>query len=130
MENESFHFTDSKVVIRLRDRVCDSPEELLSSQLFYRVLYRCIADLSRKGSHLLEVFGHSNVSEHDIRLLIETIRYLSILPGDQVMKLVSGSLVSMLNRYLESSGQSSVSRQNCNGNRIFSCRIEVRNRCG
>ena len=91
MDNESFHFTDSKVVIRLRDRVCDSPEELLSSQLFYRVLYRCIADLSRKDSHLLDIFGHTKVSEQDIRLLIETIRYLAILPADQVVKIVSGS---------------------------------------
>ncbi|HEY3345863.1 MAG TPA: hypothetical protein VGJ97_13095 [Anaerolineaceae bacterium] len=91
MENESFHFTDGKVVIRLRDRVCDTPEELLSSQLFYRVLYRCIADLSRKDSHLLGIFGHANVSEQDIRLLIETVRYLAILPAEQVIKLVAGS---------------------------------------
>jgi len=91
MQNESFSMIDGKVVIRLKDRVCDTPEELLTSQLFYRVLQRCVADLSRKNGRLLDIFDHEELTRRDMRLLVDTFRYLAKLPAELVPKVVPGS---------------------------------------
>ena len=45
MDNSSFQMIDGKVIIRIKDRICDNADELLSSELFLRVLNRCISDL-------------------------------------------------------------------------------------
>jgi len=37
MENSSFQMIDGKVIIRIKDRICDNADELLSSELFLRV---------------------------------------------------------------------------------------------
>ena len=52
-----FRFVDNKVIMLLRDRVCETPEELISSQLFLEVLTRFIHDLKQKRSPLLQIFG-------------------------------------------------------------------------
>ncbi len=91
MGTESFSMVDGKVVIRLTDQVCDTSERLLTSQLFYRVLYRCISDLSRKNSSLMEIFDHDEITGSDIHLLIDTLRYLAKLPADLIPKIVPGS---------------------------------------
>ena len=42
MESTSFQTMDGKIVLRLQDRVCDTPEELLSSEQFQRILNQFI----------------------------------------------------------------------------------------
>jgi len=91
MESGTYRFFNGKVIIRLRDRVCDTAEKLLSSPLFGEILKRGIKDLSRRNSRLLHVFDHREISDGDIRLLLETLKYLTKIPGEHVMKIVPGS---------------------------------------
>jgi hypothetical protein len=91
MENSSYQIFDGKIVIRLRDRICDNAEELFSSEIFIRILNQAILDLSRRNSKLLGIFEHSDISEKDIQLLVDTLNYLTRLQALQAQKLVEGS---------------------------------------
>ena len=91
MENSSFQMIDGKVIIRIKDRLCDNADELLSSELFLRVFNRCISDLEHRNSRLLGIFENKNITERDIQLLLEALHFLTRLPGDLVPKVVDGS---------------------------------------
>jgi len=91
LENISFQLIGEKVIIRLKDRVCDNADELLSSELFSRVLERCIKDLSKRNSKLLDIFDHEVISQEDINLLVESLHFLTRLPANLVPKVVTGS---------------------------------------
>ncbi len=91
MEIGNYKLFDGKVIIRLKDRVCDNPDELLSSNLFRAILKRCIAELTRKDSRLLNIFEHRPIREEDIQRLIETLHYLTKLTGEMVPRVVPDS---------------------------------------
>jgi hypothetical protein len=91
VDDPSYQINDGKVIIRLRDRICDTSEELLSSGLFAGILNLCIADLSKKNSKLLGIFASREITAHDISLLIETFKFLIRLPSELVPKVVPGS---------------------------------------
>jgi hypothetical protein len=91
MQNGSYRIFKDKVVIRIKDRVCDTPTELLSSKLFLQILTQSIATLSRRNSRLLDIFDNDEIDGEDIRLLIETLIYLTKLPGEMVPRVVKGS---------------------------------------
>ena len=91
MENYgSAKFVDNKVVLRLKDRICETPEELLTSTLFYDIVERYIRNLKKKDSRLLAVFGKdaSKIVNHDIRKLIEVFRVLEKMGLASVPKLI------------------------------------------
>lgn len=83
---------EKKVIIKVKDRVCDTPEELLSSDLFARILKMAIKDLTRRNSILLDIFTNKNdITDKDIKLLIDTLIYASKMPIDLVVNVVKGS---------------------------------------
>lgn len=91
MQNGSYRIFKDKVVIRVKDRLCDTPTELLSSKLFLNILTHSITSLTHRNSRLLGIFDHKEINGDDIRLLIETLIYLTKLPGDLVPRVVQGS---------------------------------------
>lgn len=91
MENTSYQLFDGKVIIRLRDRCCEHAEELLTSELFLVILKRCIDDLTKRESNLLNFFDHKEITPQDYRLLIKTFQFLTKLPAELVMKVLPGS---------------------------------------
>ena len=91
MENGSFHFFPDKFVLRVRNRVCNSSEELLNSEPFEAFFHAYLGSLKRHDSILLKVFPKVEFDEDDICRLKETLYYLNSLPADKVMKLVEGS---------------------------------------
>ena len=48
-----------KVILNINRRICETPEELLSSELFYEILGRFIERLSKRDSTLLNIFRNS-----------------------------------------------------------------------
>lgn len=76
---------DRKIVIRVKDRVCETPEELVGSELFERVLKIMITELGKRQSRLLDIFNDKqHITAEDITILIETIRALIKIPIRQV----------------------------------------------
>jgi hypothetical protein len=84
---------NNKVIIRIRDRLCESPEELIGSRLFRDTLILAIKRLEKKGSRLLAVFPGGDVDENMTSILIATIGELQRQPRKNVVKVVDGAEV-------------------------------------
>ena len=86
----SFRFVNRKVIIFLRDRVCETPEELMSSELFHEVVTRFVNDLKQKQSPLLQIFGQQNheIKHTDIQELIQVFQVLGKMILETVPKLI------------------------------------------
>ncbi len=89
----TFRFVQNKVIIQLRDRVCETSEELLESGLFSEIAVRYINSLKRKDATLLHVFGKkaAEIDNSDIQVLIRILKILSKMPLAAVPKLVESS---------------------------------------
>jgi hypothetical protein len=106
--NGTHKFVDRKVIIRIRDRVCESSEELFASELFLELLHREVTALKKKESPLLGIFGKpaSEINDADETLLVDVLKILSKLELDCVLPLVpeAESIVSdpfLLNAFTE-----------------------------
>ena len=101
MENGSFRTIDDQVIMRLRDRICDTSERMLTSDLFLRVLKQYIAGLSKKQSRLLNIFPNPRIiTDEDIHTLVDALRYLIKLPVDLIPRVIPGSEVLFANKEL------------------------------
>jgi hypothetical protein len=89
----TFTFANKKIIIRLRDRVCENSDELLSSDLFYEVTRRCVNDLKRRRSPLLQLFGTppNEIQDADVLLLVQALQVLGKMNIDAVTKLIERS---------------------------------------
>jgi len=106
MENGSFHFFPEKFILRVHNRLCNSSEELLTSDPFVAFYHAYLGSLKRHQSKLLDIFPEKEFSEDQIILLKETLYYLNSLPAEKVKKLVDGSDVffrdpMLLNEFVE-----------------------------
>jgi len=88
MNPSSYQIFDGKIILRVRDHLCDSPEELITSQLFRELLNITIGDLSHRGSRLMNIFENRPVTQADIQVLVDTLFYLIKLPSDLVTRVV------------------------------------------
>jgi len=86
----TYKFVDRKVILRIRDRICETPEELLSSVLFREVITRFVRSLKRRDSPLLALFAKGDcdeITDQDIDDLVATFHLLARIPGAWVEKL-------------------------------------------
>jgi len=92
MENGSYQFYGDKLVIRIRNRVCDTVEELISSEIFMDLLSKYVRSLFRKQSRLLRVFkNEEKVTSQELQTMQKTLVMLSKLPADQAKLLIPES---------------------------------------
>jgi hypothetical protein len=109
MRNQTtFKFVGKKVIIRLRDRVCEDADELLSSVLFYELIKRFVSKLKDKQSPLLQLFGIpvQEIQDADIQKLIMVFQILGKMKIEAVPKLLDGGDrfildPSLLQRFVE-----------------------------
>jgi len=97
----AYRFVDNKIIIRIRDRVCESADELLSSPLFNEVLERYVNLLVRQDSPILCMFSTepAHIAEADIQAISQAIRLVARVQLDWAVKLASDS------RFVESPRQ-------------------------
>jgi len=100
MENGSFHFYPDKIILRVRTKMCNNSEELLTSEVFNTFFLKFLSDLKRQQSKLLNVFPGKKFDKEKTKLILETLYYLNSLPAEKVMKLVDGSEVFFEDRLL------------------------------
>ncbi len=92
MENGSYKIFGDKLILRTRNRLCDTVDELITSGLFLDLLGKYVTFLFRQQSKLLRVFtNEENVSHADLMTMQKTLLLLSKLPADQVSKIVPDS---------------------------------------
>ncbi len=102
----SFEIFENKAIIRFNNRICETPDELLTCELFRIVLQRCSHDLYRRKSPLLKIFGKEDVGPSDLDTLVKTFQFLAKMSGDLVPNVVKGSDVflkepTLLNDFVE-----------------------------
>jgi len=86
-----FEFYGKKIIIRIKDRICENSDELISSKLFLCVLKKCIEELRKRDSELLAIFKDKKTEEANVRTLIQTFFYLTKMNGGLVPNVVKGS---------------------------------------
>ncbi len=91
MGTSSYSLYENKVVIRLRDRIADTSERLLSTRIFRDVLTQYLTRLTKQRSKLLNIFPNRRFDEQQIDRLVACMQYLTKLPADLVPRLVDGS---------------------------------------
>jgi len=78
MAISNFDIYGNKVIITISERSCFTTEDVISSELFKKILSRCLTDLQRKNSILLNIFDKfSPTEEKNIELLIKTLKFLT-----------------------------------------------------
>ena len=89
----TFTFANKKIIIRLRDRVCENSDEMLSSDLFYEINKRFVNELKRRQSPLLQLFGTpaNEIQDADVQLLVQVLQVLGKMDIDAVTKLIEKS---------------------------------------
>lgn len=92
MENGSYQIYGDKLILRTRNRLCDTVDELITSGLFLDLLGKYVRFLFRQQSRLLRVFlNEENVTPEELITMQKTLLLLSKLPADQVSKIIPES---------------------------------------
>ena len=100
MEKTTYQLYSDKVVIRLRGKICETSEELLSSDLFRNVLIGFIRELEKRQSRYLNIFPDRKYSGKEIDQLISSFHFLVKLHSDLVVKVYEESQKFMRDKTL------------------------------
>jgi hypothetical protein len=100
MQDIRYKIFARKVILYTQWKVCENPEELLSSPLFLELLERYCAELERSDSYLLALFKNRKPDRNARDMLALTLQHLAKLPADAVTKLVEGAAVFFKNSAL------------------------------
>ncbi len=76
MQKSTLSIIGNKVVLNIRERMCETAEELLASDKFRLVLDHCLNNLKAKNSPLLEFFGGCTADEDCVSDLVKTLSML------------------------------------------------------
>ena len=76
MQKSTLSIIGNKVVLNIRERMCETAEEMLASDKFRLVLDHCLANLRSKDSPLLEFFGGCTADEGCVNDLVKTLSLL------------------------------------------------------
>ena len=91
MENIAYAVLDRKVIMRVRRRFCETPDELLQSGLFRDILRRCLRELARRDSPMLAFLGGKHEQEASLDILIQSLSFLTKIPLALVPNIVAGA---------------------------------------
>ena len=76
MQRSTLSIIGNKVVLNIRERMCETAEEMLASEKFRQVLDHCLSNLRSKNSTLLEFFGGCTADEDCVSDLVKTLSLL------------------------------------------------------
>ncbi|MCG9479091.1 MAG: phosphoenolpyruvate carboxykinase [Actinomycetia bacterium] len=83
----SYSISGKKVIIKIRRRICETPEELLESELFVEIVNRCINHLKRHNSPLLAIFKDKKIDEGMAESLAGALKLLAGLPASLLLEM-------------------------------------------
>jgi hypothetical protein len=93
MQKSTLRIIGNKAVLNIRERMCETAEELLLSQKFRSVLEHALENLKAKDSPLLGIFGDNGYDENSINDLLNTLSYLVKYEGKVVPHIFENSKV-------------------------------------
>jgi hypothetical protein len=84
MQKSTLRIIGNKVVLNIRERMCETAEELLESVKFRSVLEHCLKNLKSKNSPLICIFNNCEIDEESVNDLIKTLTLLVKYEGNVV----------------------------------------------
>ena len=84
-------FYENKVIIRIHNKICETAEELVLSDLFREIVKKGIEALKKRNSLLLGIFGDQEINNQSIDTLIQTFLFLAKMPSHLVPNVVKGA---------------------------------------
>src|SRR5450759_4760329 len=76
MHRSTLKIIGNKAVLNIRERMCETAEEMLAIDKFRQVLDHCLNNLRSKNSPLLEFFGSCEADEECVDHLVKTLSLL------------------------------------------------------
>jgi len=76
MQKSTLRIIGNKAVLNIRERMCETPEELLASDKLRSVLKHCLEDLKSKNSPLVCIFNKCEINEESVNDLVKTLTFL------------------------------------------------------
>ncbi len=76
MQKSTLRIIGNKAVLNIRERMCETPEELLASDKFRSVLDHCLVNLKAKNSPLVCIFDKCDINEKSVNDLVKTLTFL------------------------------------------------------
>jgi hypothetical protein len=76
MQKSTLRIIGNKAVLNIRERMCETPEELLASDKFRSVLEHCLENLKSKNSPLVCIFNNCDINEESVNDLVKTLSFL------------------------------------------------------
>jgi len=100
MQQTEFEILDRKVIIRIKDRLCETEEELLTSPLFKHILKLSVQELKNHNSYLLKIFPSQEIKADDLNSLTKTFVFLTKMSADLVPKVIPEAAELLKNKAL------------------------------
>jgi len=100
MQKSTLRIIGNKAVLNIRERMCETAEELISSDKFRAVLDHCINQLQRKDSPLLEIFEGGIIEQSATDDLVKTLLLLYKYEGAVVPHIFEKSALFLRNTQL------------------------------
>ncbi|MBK7133112.1 MAG: phosphoenolpyruvate carboxykinase [Bacteroidales bacterium] len=76
MQKSTLRIIGNKAVLNIRERMCETAEELLASDKFRSVLDHCLENLKSKNSPLVCIFYKCDINESSVNDLVKTLTFL------------------------------------------------------
>ncbi|MBK8881062.1 MAG: hypothetical protein IPN67_01360 [Bacteroidales bacterium] len=76
MQKSTLRIIGNKAVLNIRERMCETQEELLASDKFRAVLDHCLKNLKSKNSPLLGIFVDNEPDKQTVSDLVKTLTLL------------------------------------------------------
>jgi hypothetical protein len=76
MQKSTLRIIGNKAVLNIRERMCETAEEMLASDKFRLVLDHYLQNLQSKNSPLLEIFTNCEVDKESVDDLVKTLTFL------------------------------------------------------
>ncbi len=91
MNINQIKITNRKAIIKLKTGICETAEELISSDLFFELIKKYIAMLEKRDSYLLGIFEGAPITDEKIHCLTDAILSLVKIPIILVPNVIKGS---------------------------------------
>ena len=100
MQKNTLRIIGNKAVLNIRDRMCETADELLGSGKFKTILEKCLSQLVLRNSPLLAIFEDGVVTEESVNELIKTLTLLVKYESQVIPHIYDRSSIFFREKYL------------------------------
>ena len=100
MQKSNLQIVGNKAVLNIRERMCETAEELLESNKFRIVIEHCLRQLEKNNSPFLGIFENNKVTGEGVTNLIKTLLHLEKYERKVIPHIYSESAVYLQNHQL------------------------------